>query len=350
MFTEHLTLMRRLSNNDINSLDDSIAKRFYSQILSRIHYKIKWLDLEPLYMERILLAADYPNLHGLSLFNVEHKTIIQELFLNISIGRCIPDKSFLDRNDLKRDVINHMSKLNKFTFSIHSSLIIDDLNELPSNENIQCSCKGLEDYQIVSYIHSFPAEGEGQCHIYSQPYTMNSLYGLTNSFPGRLFNLFDWRQYLNRQKTDANNKKLNDEIKHTTKDISVSVFQLFRFADCIDILLLILGLCFMLGHAVGVIANVILFGRITGLFATTSFAVDCDNQYKNLESGIINNTLCPLGINLDPLNYDRLHKLCHYDNKTISSTLAPLTPLFHENVMHLVYLFFGKSIKQANSI
>ncbi|CAF4069513.1 unnamed protein product, partial [Adineta steineri] len=156
--------------------------------------------------------------------------------------------------------------------------------------------------------------------------------------------LFDWRQYLNRQKTDANNKKLNDEIKHTTKDISVGVFQLFRFADCIDILLLILGLCFMLGHVVGVLANVILFGRIMGLFTTTSFAVDCDNQYKNLESGIINNTLCPLGIDLDPLNYDRLHKLCHYDNKTISSTLAPLTPLFHENVMHLVYWFFGFSI------
>ncbi|CAF0751169.1 unnamed protein product [Adineta steineri] len=69
-----------------------------------------------------------------------------------------------------------MSKLNKFTFSIHSSLITDDLNELPSNENIQRSCKDLEDYQIVSYIHYFPAEGEGQCHIYSQPYTMNSLY------------------------------------------------------------------------------------------------------------------------------------------------------------------------------
>ncbi|CAF1039504.1 unnamed protein product, partial [Adineta steineri] len=100
----------------------------------------------------------------------------------------------------------------------------------------------------------------------------------------------------------------------------------------------------MLGHVVGAVSNVLLFGRITGLFATTSFAVDCDNQYQNLESGIINNTVCPFGIELNPLNYDRLHKLCHYDNKIISSTLAPLTPLFHENVMHLVYCFFGFSI------
>ncbi|CAF1168810.1 unnamed protein product [Adineta steineri] len=154
----------------------------------------------------------------------------------------------------------------------------------------------------------------------------------------------EWRQYFKQQKTDAKNKKLDDEIKHTTKDIPVGVLQLFRFADRIDILLLILGLCSLLGHTIGILANLTLFGRITGLFATTSFAVDCHNQYQNLEYGIINNTVCPFGIDLNALNYDRLHKLCHYDNKTILTTLAPLTPLFHDNVMHLVYLFFGFSI------
>ncbi|CAF4187482.1 unnamed protein product, partial [Adineta steineri] len=154
----------------------------------------------------------------------------------------------------------------------------------------------------------------------------------------------EWRQYFNQQKTDARNKKLDDEINQTTKDIPVGVLQLFRFADRIDILLMIIALFFVLMHGVCALANIILFGRITGLFATTSFAVDCDNQYQNLASTIINNTVCPLGIDLNPLNYDRLHKLCHYDNKTISSTLAPITPLFHDNVMHLVYWFFGISI------
>ncbi|CAF0897185.1 unnamed protein product [Adineta steineri] len=153
-----------------------------------------------------------------------------------------------------------------------------------------------------------------------------------------------WRQYFNEQKTDAKNKKLNDEIKHTNKDIPVSVFQLFRFADRIDILLIIIAFCFVLLHGFFMLANVILFGRITGLFATTSFAVDCHNQYENFASTIINNTVCPFGIDLNPLNYDRLHKLCHYDNKIISSTLTPLTPLFRENVMYLVYWFFGLSI------
>ncbi|CAF3901696.1 unnamed protein product [Adineta steineri] len=117
-----------------------------------------------------------------------------------------------------------------------------------------------------------------------------------------------WRQYFNQQKTDARNKKLNDKIKHTTKDIPVSFLQLFRFADRIDLLLITIALCLILGHAACLLAKVILFGQITGLFATTSFSVDCDNQYQNLASTIINNTVCPLGIDLNPLNYDRLQK------------------------------------------
>ncbi|CAF1435722.1 unnamed protein product, partial [Adineta steineri] len=118
----------------------------------------------------------------------------------------------------------------------------------------------------------------------------------------------------------------------------------FRFADRIDLLLITIALCLILGHAACLLAKVILFGQITGLFATTSFSVDCDNQYQNLASTIINNTVCPLGIDLNPLNYDRLQKLCYYHNKTVSSSLSPLTPLFRQNVMHLVYLFFGFSI------
>ncbi|CAF4031411.1 unnamed protein product [Adineta steineri] len=100
----------------------------------------------------------------------------------------------------------------------------------------------------------------------------------------------------------------------------------------------------MLGSVVCTLANVILFGRITGLFATTSFDIDCENQYQNSVSTTINNSVCLFGIDLNPLNYNRLHKLCHYHNKTMSSTLPPLTPLFRENVMNLVYLFFGVSI------
>ncbi|CAF4134768.1 unnamed protein product, partial [Adineta steineri] len=133
---------------------------------------------------------------------------------------------------------------------------------------------------------------------------------------------------------------LEDLIEHVPNPAQLS----FRFADRIDLLLITITLCLILGHAACLLAKVILFGQIAGLFVTTSFSVDCDNQYQNLASTIINNTVCPLGIDLNPLNYDRLQKLCHYHNKTVSSSLSPLTPLFRQNVMHLVYLFFGFSI------
>jgi hypothetical protein len=61
------------------------------------------------------------------------------------------------------------------------------LGHLSSNDGIQRTFKGLEDYQIISYIDYFPNHTIGQCHIYSHPYTMNYLYRLTNSFPGGLF-------------------------------------------------------------------------------------------------------------------------------------------------------------------
>ena len=73
MFTSHLTLMTSLSDNSICSFPYPMLDCLCSQILPEIHHKIKWLDLESLSMEHILFAADYPNLRGLSLYNIEQK-------------------------------------------------------------------------------------------------------------------------------------------------------------------------------------------------------------------------------------------------------------------------------------
>ncbi len=77
IFTEYLNLMKLSSNGAINPLDDSILDRFCSEILPEIHHKIKWLDLEPLSMENILFAADYPNLYSLSLFNIDYQVAVR---------------------------------------------------------------------------------------------------------------------------------------------------------------------------------------------------------------------------------------------------------------------------------
>ncbi|CAF4175919.1 unnamed protein product [Rotaria socialis] len=75
-FTNHLAHTLFTSNGFVYSLPNSIVDQFCLYILPEIHQKIKWLDLESLSMERILLAADYPNLYGISLYNIQTETAI----------------------------------------------------------------------------------------------------------------------------------------------------------------------------------------------------------------------------------------------------------------------------------
>ena len=76
LFTSHLALMKQMLDDSIHPLSDSILDRFCSQILPEIHCHIKRLDLEPSSMERIFLAADYPNLCGLGLFGISIETAV----------------------------------------------------------------------------------------------------------------------------------------------------------------------------------------------------------------------------------------------------------------------------------
>ena len=53
---------------------DSMFDRFCDYILPRIHHNVKCLIVEPTSMKRILLAADYPELTELKLFNFHRDT------------------------------------------------------------------------------------------------------------------------------------------------------------------------------------------------------------------------------------------------------------------------------------
>ncbi|CAF1990501.1 unnamed protein product [Rotaria magnacalcarata] len=236
VFTNNLTLFISSSNGFVYSLPDPILDRFFSHILPKIHQKIKWLGLESLSIERILRATNYPNLYGISLYNIQAETAIGlftdetssictlknqilELVLDISTNKiqslpekiptlkcfslhcdietCVYDelilpllhrmlnleklslclivgdrKTFFDGNDLKINIINNMSRLNIFTFNIRSSSRFYNQINLPSNENIQ---------------NTFRADEKGHCHIYSYPYKLNYYDGITNNFPGGIF-------------------------------------------------------------------------------------------------------------------------------------------------------------------
>ncbi|CAF3391945.1 unnamed protein product, partial [Rotaria sp. Silwood2] len=74
VFTKDLALMSTSSNDLSYEFTDPILDRFYLQILPKINYKIEWLNVESSSMQRILLPTNYPNLHGLGLYNLASNT------------------------------------------------------------------------------------------------------------------------------------------------------------------------------------------------------------------------------------------------------------------------------------
>ncbi|CAF1589247.1 unnamed protein product [Rotaria magnacalcarata] len=75
IFTRHLNFLKWSSNKLMNKFSSNVIHdRFCLQILPEISTKIKWLDLESSSMKYILHAADYPNLFGLGVYNIEKQT------------------------------------------------------------------------------------------------------------------------------------------------------------------------------------------------------------------------------------------------------------------------------------
>ena len=108
---------------------------------------------------------------------------LEKLSLNIMCDR---GTSFIDGMDLKK-IINHFTMLNQFTFHIRSTIFCDLAPEWPSNEQIQDTFMNLKQYHISSSVDYFLQKRIGQCHIYSNPYTMNWFHNIANHFPGGLF-------------------------------------------------------------------------------------------------------------------------------------------------------------------
>ncbi|CAF3385449.1 unnamed protein product [Rotaria socialis] len=342
-FTSRLTLFRWSSDNFIYPLADSILDRFIIQIIPQVHHNVKWLGIESSSLQRILLAAKYPNLNGLVIFNISEEitrrlfteenqlthifknqitrlvisicdskkdywtdeeqisvfTRMLNAFSNIrdlklyspsnlcvdrlsfknhrptffsstllefhvhvqSFSDCLylldgrfnqlhtlivtidwiltsqpmnnnreelPNltcfsltvlsnvhfydqsvlpllrrmtnlrklalyiavdyyEKFIDGNDLKKTIINHLPRLNEFVFNIRSIIYPNDDIHLLTNEQIQNTFTSFVRNKIISCVDYFPKKKTGRCHIYSHPYTMKYYHDITNNFPGGLF-------------------------------------------------------------------------------------------------------------------------------------------------------------------
>jgi hypothetical protein len=98
---------------------------------------------------------------------------------------------------LKNQIVNHMSRLNQFTFDIHSIMKMNNEIIFPSKEDIQKTFKDFQYAQVMSYIDHFRDKNEYQCHVYTYPSQMIYYQFLSNQFPGgyypyvRVLSLYD---------------------------------------------------------------------------------------------------------------------------------------------------------------
>ncbi|CAF1262542.1 unnamed protein product [Rotaria sordida] len=156
---------------------------------------------------------------------------------------------------------------------------------------------------------------------------------LTNSFS-------DWRRYFSRKKNNNEYIELDHDTKHNVKDKAVGVLRLFRFADRIDIVLMFIAICLNILHVCCISANLILFGKLTGLFAIESFGDNCDHQHRNSIAPITHNNTYSQDIELNIFNNASSHKLRYNSDVFLSSTIATSIPSFRQKVMHMVHLLF----------
>ncbi|CAF3980128.1 unnamed protein product [Adineta steineri] len=109
---------------------------------------------------------------------------LEELNLYLLISR---KQTIVDGIDLKKNILNYMSQLKKFSFSIHSNIYPDNEINLPSNDDIQNTFKDFKDNEIISYVDNFPMSNKIGCRIFSYPYRWIKYERITNNLPCKSF-------------------------------------------------------------------------------------------------------------------------------------------------------------------
>ncbi|CAF0903123.1 unnamed protein product [Rotaria sordida] len=148
----------------------------YSRLISNNMESLPDLKCFSLHCGTDTLAYDeliVPLLHRM--FNLEK--------LDLYLAICCKN-ALIDGNNLKKNIINRMPKLNKFTFNIRSTVRLNNQINLPSNEDIQYTFNHFPNNQIISCVDYFSEIKQGQCHIYSYPYEWKAYHKITNNFPG----------------------------------------------------------------------------------------------------------------------------------------------------------------------
>jgi hypothetical protein len=107
---------------------------------------------------------------------------LEKLTLSLIVCRRV---SLIDGNHLVNDILSKMSDLHSFIFNIITDRIIIDEEFLPTSDHILhpliekgCNVGCYTDYCTIN---------NGQCHIFSLPFTLERMHMFTNKFPDGLF-------------------------------------------------------------------------------------------------------------------------------------------------------------------
>ncbi|CAF1055230.1 unnamed protein product [Rotaria sordida] len=134
--------------------------------------------------------------------------------------------------------------------------------------------------------------------------------------------------------------KLDDDTEHNDKNEVVGVLKLFRFACGIDYILMLISICLIVLQACAILNNLVLYGRLTGLFAVESFGHNCEHQGRKSIASIKDNKTYLLDIELSVLNNILSNKLRDNNDVILLSTLATLMPSLREQVMNYIHWLF----------
>jgi len=75
------------------------------------------------------------------------------------------EKTFIDGNNLNKNIVNHMTQLRKFTFDMRSYLDHRNESDLTTNEDLKYTFTNFKNNQIIFYIDYFPYRRSGWCTI-----------------------------------------------------------------------------------------------------------------------------------------------------------------------------------------
>ena len=109
---------------------------------------------------------------------------LEKLDLNVDLST---RKTFIDGTNLKRNILDHLSRLKKFTFTIGSFFRFSNQIDFPSNEDIQNTFTDFANNPIISSVDYFQEKQFSRCVVYTYPYQLKYYHFITNRFPGGLF-------------------------------------------------------------------------------------------------------------------------------------------------------------------